>query len=190
MNQFMQANALDELRGIINYMNQSGVTLPPAMAAACAAAASLPTLQQQTTQIASGSSDTGSSSCSGDTDSGNVPPSIDTSTQSDVKPVATDLSPINGLSDSVKVISRSMSDKRPLKVMLDMFNADSADQMLATFNRRKKVKLDPESNRSTNRSAPTLSLASSASTLNPLPMTSVSSNDRYSTHSLLTKSHL
>ena len=41
----MQANALEELRRIILYMNQSGVPLPPAMAATCAAAATLPSLQ-------------------------------------------------------------------------------------------------------------------------------------------------
>ena len=60
-----QANALDELRGIINYMIQTGVTLPPAMAAACAAAAALPSLQQQANQIAAGSSDDGANNGSG-----------------------------------------------------------------------------------------------------------------------------
>ncbi|XP_074595216.1 uncharacterized protein LOC141850479 isoform X2 [Brevipalpus obovatus] len=43
----MQANALEELRRIIFYMNQSGIPLPPSMAAACAAAASIPSLQMQ-----------------------------------------------------------------------------------------------------------------------------------------------
>lgn len=36
-----QANALEEMRRIIGYMNQSGVPLPPGMAAACAATANL-----------------------------------------------------------------------------------------------------------------------------------------------------
>uniref|UniRef100_T1KK67 BHLH domain-containing protein n=2 Tax=Tetranychus urticae TaxID=32264 RepID=T1KK67_TETUR len=40
----MQANALEELRRIITFMNQSGIPLPPGMAAACAAAASIPSL--------------------------------------------------------------------------------------------------------------------------------------------------
>lgn len=44
---FLQANALDELRRMIGYMHQSGVPLPPGMAAACAAAAALPNLQSQ-----------------------------------------------------------------------------------------------------------------------------------------------
>ncbi|KAI1284869.1 Class E basic helix-loop-helix protein 23 [Halotydeus destructor] len=37
----MQANALEEMRRIIGYMNQSGVPMPPGMAAACAATANL-----------------------------------------------------------------------------------------------------------------------------------------------------
>ncbi|XP_053209382.1 uncharacterized membrane protein DDB_G0293934-like isoform X2 [Panonychus citri] len=43
----MQANALEELRRIISYMNQSGIPLPAGMAAACAAAASIPSLTNQ-----------------------------------------------------------------------------------------------------------------------------------------------
>ena len=42
--------ALQELKTIITYMNQSGVPLPPNMAAACAAAASIPSLQSQFNQ--------------------------------------------------------------------------------------------------------------------------------------------
>jgi hypothetical protein len=45
-----QANALEELRRIIVYMNQSGVPLPPGMAATCAAAASLPSLHAHFSQ--------------------------------------------------------------------------------------------------------------------------------------------
>lgn len=40
----MQANALDELRRLIAYMNSSGVALPPGVAAACAAASAIPNL--------------------------------------------------------------------------------------------------------------------------------------------------
>ncbi|XP_023211643.1 class E basic helix-loop-helix protein 23 [Centruroides vittatus] len=40
----MQANALEEMRRIIAYMNQAGVPLPPAAAAAAAVAATLPAL--------------------------------------------------------------------------------------------------------------------------------------------------
>ncbi|XP_054169154.1 uncharacterized protein LOC128966331 [Oppia nitens] len=46
----MQGNALEELRRIIVYMNQSGVPLSPAMAATCAAAASLPSLHAHFSQ--------------------------------------------------------------------------------------------------------------------------------------------
>ncbi|RWS02021.1 class E basic helix-loop-helix protein 23-like protein [Dinothrombium tinctorium] len=42
----LKASALEEMRRIISYMNQSGVPLPASMAAACAAAASLPSLTQ------------------------------------------------------------------------------------------------------------------------------------------------
>jgi hypothetical protein len=40
----MQANALDELRRLIAVMNSSGVTLPPGVASACAAATAIPNL--------------------------------------------------------------------------------------------------------------------------------------------------
>ncbi|CAG2109031.1 unnamed protein product [Medioppia subpectinata] len=46
----MQGNALEELRRIIVFMNQSGVPLPPGMAATCAAAASLPSLHAHFSQ--------------------------------------------------------------------------------------------------------------------------------------------
>lgn len=140
-----QANALDELRGIINYMNQSGVTLPPAMAAACAAAASLPTLQQQATRIASGSSE-----CSSTNDSETIhstsacSPTIDVGTLNNNTLVdgnkAKCESPTSARSlsnDSFKAINRKSInvDKRKLSS-----NVSSGD--LTT----KKIKIDPDQN--------------------------------------------
>lgn len=44
---YLQANALEELRRLIAFMQQSGVPLPPGVAAACAAAVAIPSLQTQ-----------------------------------------------------------------------------------------------------------------------------------------------
>jgi hypothetical protein len=190
-----QANALDELRGIINYMNQSGVTLPPAMAAACAAAASLPTLQQQTTQIASGR---GECSSSNEIDTINSTtsassPTIDPSTLSghSKTPIdsivdgsailsdhKSDSTRIDRLTDSTfasKVNARSMSEKRPIKSAADNYSADSPDHALAaTIQPRKKIKVDPDNNR--------LSIRSQSS-----PM--IMAGDTYA-HHLLNKTHV
>ena len=54
-----QANALEELRRLIAFMQQSGLPLPPGVAAACAAAVAIPSLQSQFTgQVSNDSSNT------------------------------------------------------------------------------------------------------------------------------------